>query len=384
MVDQNTTHIKSRERVSRALGHESPDRPPLDLGSTLNTSITKIAYDRLKNHLGIALDAQPRFLSRSMQVVAVDDIVLERFQIDTRPVLAHPQDTAKPDLSPEDSYIDEWGVKFKAARIDGKIFYYDAVEYPLSGMTSVAGIEKYNWPDPYDPVRTQGLRQRAKNLRENTAYALVGHMGDTSIFQNCFDLRGMEQFLIDLLIHKKMATALLEKVFQIQALKMERYLDEVGPFLDVICVGDDLAGQSGPLISIDLYREMVKPFHQAYFELIKRKTSARLHMHSCGSVAYFLDDLIEIGVDIINPVQVSAKGMNPQTLKEKYGHKISFWGGIDSQHVLPHGTPQEVTREVQRVVNILGRDGGYVLGAVHNIQPDVPPQNVVALYDAVV
>jgi uroporphyrinogen decarboxylase len=384
MMNQNRMKITPRQRVSRALRHESPDRPPLDLGSTLNTSITKIAYDRLKNHLGIALDTEPVFLSRSMQVVAVDDIVLERFQIDTRPVLAHPQDVAKPDLSPVDSYVDEWGVKFRAAKIDGKIFYYDPVEFPLAGMTTVRSIEKYDWPDPYDPGRTRGLRQRAKNLRENTAYALVGHMGDTSIFQNCFDLRGMEQFLIDLLIHKKMATALLEKVFEIQAIKMERYLDEVGPYLDVVCVGDDLAGQSGPLISIDLYREMIKPFHQAYFELIKRKTSARLHMHSCGSVAYFLNDLIEIGVDISNPVQVSAKGMNPETLKEKYGHKICFWGGIDSQHVLPHGTPQEVTREVRRVVNILGRDGGYVLGAVHNIQADVPPQNIVALYDAVV
>lgn len=201
-MNQNKMKIEPRARVAMALNHQSPDRPPLDLGSTLNTSITKIAYDRLKNHLGIALDTKPVFLSRSMQVVAVDDIVLERFQIDTRPVLAHPQDAAGPDLYREDSYIDEWGVKFRAARIDGKIMYYDPVEYPLSGMTTVASIEKYNWPDPYDSARTRGLRHQAKNLRETTAYAVVGHMGDTSIFQLCFDLRGMKQFLIDLLERK--------------------------------------------------------------------------------------------------------------------------------------------------------------------------------------
>jgi uroporphyrinogen decarboxylase len=192
----------------------------------------------------------------------------------------------------------------------------------------------------------------------------------------------MEQFFLDLLMNKKLAKALLEKVFDIQSVKMGKYLDEVGEYLDVVCVGDDLAGQSGPLISLDLYREMVKPYHRAYFELIKRKTPARLHLHSCGSIAYFLDNLIEIGVDVINPVQVSARDMAPEKLKQRFGDRICFWGGIDSQHLLPRGTPEEVACEVHRIISFLGTDGGYVLGAVHNIQPDVPPENIVAMYDA--
>jgi len=381
-MKRNMTETTPRDRVHKALNHETPDHPPLDLGSTPNTSITKIAYDNLKSHLDISLKTEPVFLSKSMQVVAVDEVVLERLQIDTRPVFVDPPDTNESGAISEDSYVDEWGIRFRAAKMDGRIFYYDPVEYPLSGATTVRDVEKHRWPDPYDPGRTRGLREKARNLRQSTDYALVGHMGDTSIFQNCHDLRGMEQFFLDLLMNKRIARALLEKVFEIQSIKMEKYLDEVGPYLDVVGVGDDLAGQSGPLISLDLYREMIKPYHRAYFELIKRKTPAKLHLHSCGSVAYFLDDLIEIGVDIINPVQVSARDMDPEKLKERFGRRICFWGGIDTQHLLPRGTREDVTREVRRVVSLLGRDGGYVLGAVHNIQADVPPGNVVAMYDA--
>jgi uroporphyrinogen decarboxylase len=338
----------------------------------------------LKAHLDVSAENEPLFLSKSMQVVAVDDTVLERFHIDTRPVFANPPDSDTSREVSEDSYIDEWGIRFRAARIDGKVFYYDPVEPPLAGATTVRDIETYDWPDPYDPGRTRGLRERARNLRESTDYALVGHMGDTSIFQSCHDLRGMEQFFLDLLMNKRMAKTLLESVLEIQSIKMGKYLDHVGPYLDVVCVGDDLAGQSSPLVSLDLYREMIKPYHRAYFELIKCKTSAKLHLHSCGSIVSFLDDLIEIGVDIVNPVQVSARDMDPEKLKGRFGDRICFWGGIDSQHLLPGGTHEEVAREVRRIIRLLGRDGGYVLGAVHNIQADVPPENIVAMYDAAI
>jgi uroporphyrinogen decarboxylase len=330
------------------------------------------------------LTKEPVFLSKSMQVVAVDEPLLQRLHIDTRPILANPPDGDTSRKIVDESYVDEWGIRFRAARIDGEIFYYDPVESPLSHATTIRDIEQHHWPDPDDSGRTRGLREVARGLRENTDYALVGHMGDTSIFQNCLDLRGMESFLLDLLMNKSIAKALLEKVYEIQGVKMEKYLQAVGEFLDVVSVGDDLAGQSGPLISLDLYRELVKPYHKAYFQRIKAQTAAKLHLHSCGAVAYFLDDLIEIGVDIINPVQVSAAGMDPETLKEKYGERISFWGGIDTQRLLPRGTPEDVVREVHRMVSILGRGGGYVLGAVHNIQPDVPPENIVAMYDAIV
>jgi len=376
--------LTSRDRVNKALNHEETDRPPLDLGSTPNTTITKIAYDNLKKYLGIPLDSEPQVMSQSMQVVEVDEPVLERLHIDTRPILANLPDKSKSRQVCEDIYIDEWGIKYRAAKRNGEVLYYDIAEHPLSDATTVQDIEKYDWPDPYDLGRTRGLKEKAKTLRQNSNYALVGHMGDTSIFETCWYLRGMEQFFNDLMINKKMAKALLKKVFEVQSIKMEKYLNEVGEYLDVASVGDDICGQLGPLISPDLYREMIKPYHRAYFELIKSKTSAKLHLHSCGTVQYLLDDFIEIGVDIINPVQMSAKGMDPEILKEKYGDRISFWGGIDTQHILPNGSPEEVTNEVRRMVKILGKDGGYVVSAVHNVQVDVPPENIVAMCDAVV
>lgn len=185
-----------------------------------------------------------------------------------------------------------------------------------------------------------------------------------------------------ILITKKFAHALMEKIYEIQSTKMELYLKEVGEYLDVVSTGDDLSGQSGPLISLELYRKMIKPYHRKYYKTIKDNTDAKLLMHSYGSAHHFFDDFIEIGVDIVNPVQVSAVGMDPLKLKRKYGDHLVFWGGIDTQNVLPNGSPLEVKEEVHKMIKILGRNGGYVLCAVHNIQPDVPPENIVALYDA--
>lgn len=361
--------------------HEEPDRPPLDLGSTVNTTISKIAYDKLRKHLGVSLDREPQTISKPFQIVDVDEEILESLHVDTRAVWGNPPDEDRSRQPSADIYIDEWGIKYRAAKVGDQVLYYDAIEHPLSDMTTVREIEKYHWPNPYDPGRTHGLGEIAKHLKENTDYALVGHMGDTSIFETCWFLRGMGQFFKDLIKNKKMAESLLNQVYEIQSAKMERYLDEVGKYLDVVAIGDDVAGQLGPLISPDLYREMVKPYHRRYFELIKNKTRAKLHLHSCGTVQHFLDDFIEIGVDIINPVQVTAQGMDPRMLKERYGSRIVFWGGIDSQYLLPQGTPKEVAQEVKNMVEILGQDGGYVIGAVHNIQPDVPPENIVALFD---
>jgi len=375
--------LSSRERVVRALNHEQTDRPPFDLGSTCNTSITKIAYQNLQKYLWHTVEAEPVFLSKDMQVVSVDEKLLQRLRIDTRGIQAYPPDKDKSIVLSDDSYKDEWGIIYKASRKDEEILYYNVDESPLLSFTSVHEIEGYNWPDPFDPGRTRGLKEKARVLKEKTDFALVGHMGDTSIFETCTLLRGMEQFLIDLIVDKRLAQTLLERVLEIQSVKISRYLDEVGEYLDVVGIGDDFAGQSGLLLSPNLFRTMIKPYLRSYCTLIKKKTSAKLLMHSCGAVQDLLGDLIEIGIDIINPVQVSARGMNPEYLKKKFGKTLSFWGGIDTQRMLPYGTPEEVKDEVVRIINILGDNGGYVLNSVHNIQADVPPQNIVAMYDAV-
>lgn len=369
-------------RVSKALNHEETDRPPADLGSTCNTSITKIAYRNLRSHLGYPPENKPKFLSEEMQVVEVEDSILERLHIDTVGVHANPPDVDRPDRFSEDRFIDEWGIKYKAARSNGEVLYYDIEESPLAAVSTLKELEGYRWPDPDDPGRTRGLRERAAGLRESTDRALVGHMGDTSIFQACTMIRGMEQFLTDLLINKKIAHALLERVLEIQSIKMEKFLEETGEYLDVVCIGDDYGGQSRLLISPAMFKQMIKPYLKSYFEIMKSKSPAKINLHSCGAIQDILADLIEIGVDIINPVQVSAAGMDPVKLKKRFGKELSFWGGIDTQRILPGKSPFQVAEETRRIAGILGKGGGYVLNPVHNIQPDVPPENVVAVYDA--
>jgi uroporphyrinogen decarboxylase len=374
--------ISSRERVVAALSHRETDRPPQDLGSTCNTSITRIAYRNLREYCGMDPDNAAPFLSKDMQVVEVDRALLERLHIDTRGVHAGPPDVDRSAVLSSDSFGDEWGIRYRAAVRDGEILYYDAVHSPLAAASSVSEIERHPWPDPDDPGRTRGLREKARSLREKTACAIVGHMGDTSIFQACTTLRGMENFFVDLLTDGKMAGALMENVLRVQSEKMERWLAEVGGYLDVVSVGDDFGGQSGPLVSPDLFRRMIKPFLRRYFDIIRGGTQARLHLHSCGAIGELLPDLIDLGVEIINPVQVSAKGMDPALLKKKFGKDLSFWGGIDTQKSLPFGKPEDVRNEARRIAGILGKGGGYVLNPVHNIQPDVPPENVIAMYDA--
>ncbi|HUT65123.1 MAG TPA: uroporphyrinogen decarboxylase family protein [Spirochaetota bacterium] len=373
--------ISSRERVRLALNHEETGRPPQDLGTSCNTSITKIAYCNLLEYLGLPIESEPPFLSQDMQVVEIEDSLLERLHIDTRGLHANPPDNDRSEVLSDQSYRDEWGISFRAATVEGKLLYYDVEGYPLSSITSVEEIERYLWPDPLDPGRTRGLKDKARRMRAETKFAIFGHMGDTSIFQACTLLRGMEQFLIDLVTERPLVQALMEKVLEIQSIKMARFLDEVGEHIDVVGIGDDFAGQSGPLISPDLFRTMVKPYLKRYCDIIKSKTDAPIHLHSCGAVMDLLPDFIELGIEIINPVQVSARGMDPAVLKEKYGKDLCFWGGIDTQNVLPYGTPEEVKEEVARISGVFGKNGGYVLNPVHNLQPDVPPENIVAMYE---
>jgi uroporphyrinogen decarboxylase len=369
-------------RVLKALNHEETDRPPADLGSTCNTSITKIAYRNLRNHLEYPPEDNPKYLSEEMQVVEVEESILERLHIDTVGVHSSSPDVKRSRRFSWDRIMDEWGIKYKAARKNSEVLYYDIEESPLAAFSTVKEIEDYNWPDPDDPGRIRGLKERVSQLRGSTDYALVGHMGDTSIFQACTMIRGMEQFLTDLVINKKFAHALLEKVLEIQSVKMKNFLHEAGEYLDVVCIGEDYGGQSGLLISPAMFKQIIKPYLRTYLEIVKKNSTAKINFHSCGAIQDILADLIEIGVDIINPVQVSAAGMDPVVLKKRFGKVLSFWGGIDTQRILPGKSPDEVAGETRRIAGILGKGGGYVLNPVHNIQPDVPPENIIALYDA--
>ena len=363
-----------RERVLTSLNHEEPDRVPLDLGG-LATTIEAVPYNELKKYLGIR--SETKLFLRDH--VDPPEEILERFGIDTRYVRMKPPRNFKVQIDSDNSYLDEWGTRWKKPESS---LYWDPVDYPLKDAT-IEDLETHNWPDPHDPGRTEGLREEAKWLREKTDCAIIADTPSLGIFESAsICLRGIERLMMDLILEKPFAKALLDKVADIQIEFFRHYLDAVGEYIDVIMVTDDLGAENGPLISPELYRELIKPAERKLWQFIKDNTKAYLFLHSCGSISKFIPDLIEIGVDILNPIQVSAKDMDTKRLKEEFGDRLTFWGGIDTQRVLPFGSPEDVDREVKRRIGDVAPGGGYVLTAVHNIQAGVPPENICMMYDA--
>jgi len=371
------SQLTPRERVRRAISRQEPDRVPLDLGTTTSTTMVDGAHERLKQHMGIA--GERRLISVMFQLVWVEEAILREFQIDLRPVMGKGPSRSRGGFGPDGTFVDEWGVTFR--RPPGGL-YYDIISSPLREAT-LKDLEFYPFPDPLDPGRLAGVEEDAKTLHENTDYAVVGSAGGpTNIFELSWYLRGLDQFLIDLVADKPFAHALLRRVTDLQKAKYGEFLKKTGRYLDIVRAGDDMGTQSQPLLSPALYREMIKPYHVEFFSSIKERTDAALMFHSCGNVYPLIPDLMEAGVDILNPIQVSAKEMEPERLKREFGDRLAFSGAIDTQRVLPYGTPEEVEGEVRQRIQELGPGGGYVIASVHNIQPDVPPENVMAMFRA--
>ena len=244
-------------------------------------------------------------------------------------------------------------------------------------------IEKFPWPDPDEPSRFEELREKARHLFENTQYAIVADgITGVGVFDMTWHLRGMENILMDMIIHPDFTEALFRRLTDYYVAVYRNYLQAVGDYIQMVIYYEDLSGQEGPLMSPALYKKFIKPCHRRIFQTIKEHTAAKLCVHTCGSVYAFLDDYVDLGVDVLNPVQISARDMDPQRLKKKYGSVLSFHGGIDTQNFLSRATPFQVREEVRRMVEILGPGGGYLFTSCHSIQPDVPPENIVALFSA--
>jgi len=360
-----------RERVMAALSHEEPDMVPIDLASTRDSSMVIEGYERLKAHFGIQADNV--LTSRMMRVVDVDERILQALDIDTRAV--HP--AAPPDeILDEHRYRDEWGVE--RVRPPGA-FYHDQLAFPLEGDITVRDIVEYPWPNPHDPIRRRGLKERVKRIREETGCAAVLNLPSGFVHTSQY-LRGFEDWFLDFARDRRLLETLFDAVLEVNLAICREILEEVGAEVDVLLASDDLGLQDGLMVSPDAYRELIKPRHKRYFSLLHDLSPGKLLFHTCGSVADITEDLIEIGVDVLHPVQVSAAGMEPAQLKKRAGNRLAFWGAIDTQHVLPHGGVEEVKAAVERTIEGFGRGGGYVLGAVHNLQPDVPVENVLAMY----
>jgi uroporphyrinogen decarboxylase len=237
-------------------------------------------------------------------------------------------------------------------------------------------------PDADNPEIYFGIKDKAKDLYENSPYAIVADFGVPGFYETSQKLRGYENIACDLMIDQEFVKALFDRLLELQKRFFKNYLGQVGKYVQVIGYADDLGMQDRPQMAPEIYRKIVKPYHTEIFKFIHEQADVKILLHSCGAIFPLIDDLIEAGVDILNPVQTRATGMDPVKLKETFGDRILFWGGIDEQYVLPHGTRDEVFAEVEKMIRIMGKNGGYILGPGHNIQVDTPMENIVAMFDA--
>ena len=367
--------MTSRERVLAALSHRQPDRVPLDLGGTRNSTMVVDGYERLQEHFG--LTDEPKIIERMMRVVEIDEGVLTRLQIDTRPVF--PGSATKglaADLGPR-RYRDMWGVE--RVQPEGS-YYYDLAGSPLAGDIDVQELLKYPWPDPDDPGFTAGLKDRVRWIREHTEAASVLALPPAFVHISQY-LRGFEDWFCDFVAEPKRLEALFDAILDVTLAIATRQLQAVGREVDVVLTSDDLGSQNAFLVSREHYLRYIKPRQQRFFRQIKDLTPAKVVFHSCGSVVSIIDDLIEMGVDGLNPVQPQAAGMNPADLKKEYRGRMAFWGGTDAQGIVPRGSVADVKRMVERLIEDMAEGGGYVFSNCHNIQPDVPLPNVLAMFE---
>jgi len=375
--------MSPRERVLRALDHEMPDRVPIDLGGN-QTGIHKDAYRKLLEHLGIRDGIE--IVDAVQQLARPCEEVLERFHVDTRYVWAGAAAGFEGGIVRNErggriwhDLTDEFGVTWSMP--DDQPLYMDISHHPLAGA-SIGDLADYPFPKGGDPGRFAGLRDRALAIRNETPYAVVSGISGV-VYEICWYMRGLEEWLCNLLIEPAFCEALLDRTLGFWMDWFRLFLDEVGDVVDVIMIGDDLGGQSGPLFDPAIYRRMVKPRHKQLVRYIRSRTKAKIWYHTCGSCIDLIPDLMDNGIDILNPVQIGARGMGPAVLKRRFGKRLAFWGGgCDPQHVLPSASPLEVAGHVRDNVEILKAGGGYVFNSVHNIQGGVPPANITAMFDA--
>lgn len=364
--------MKPRERFHHVVNHEEPDRVPLDFW------ITPAAYSKVREYLKITAPETQEWGIMSSWLISEE--MLRRLHLDFRRVYMNASSSFKAKTYPDGTTDSEMGFR-------GKWFgpYWEVVHYPWADFTDVDQVESYEWMDPDDPSRMEGVTKWAKHLHEETDYAVAGMVGGPwGVFEMCAHyMRGFDKFLVDLVERTKLAEAMMDKCMDM-ALEMNRvFLDEVGEYLDLVQVGDDLGHQTGLIMSPTMYRRLVKPRHmRIYSDIHKRAPDVKMLFHSCGAVEPMINDLIEVGVDILNPIQPLAKGMDSTLLKQKYGSRLTFHGGIDLQHAMSSmGTMKDVKDEIDRRLRALAPGGGYILAPAHNIQDDSTPEKIVYMYD---
>jgi len=374
--------VTPRERIIAALNHQEPDRVPLDLGGN-QTGIHRAAYQKLLDHYGIREEIA--LMDVVQQLAAPSEAVLKLLEIDTRyirPGMFQPPPELQEVKPGFWGFTDGFGVTWAMpGKKLGEGLYCDIIHHPLENL-KYEDLDYYDWPDGRDLTPFVGLKKYAKQLHEETDYALVSGITGV-VFEICWYMRGLSNLYIDMLEQPRYVEKLLDHTLQFWTDFLDVFLDEVGEYLQVICVGDDIGMQTGPLFSPKIYRDLVKPYQKSLYQFIHFKTKAKLWYHSCGAVADYIPDFIDNHVEVLNPVQVTAKGMDPRQLKQQYGRKMAFWGGgCDAQGVYARGTPEQVRKQVWHRLETFKPGGGYVFNTIHNTQADVPVENIVALWNA--
>ncbi len=408
--------MNSRERILAAVDHREPDRVPVDLGATPSSGISAMAYGNLKKQLHIA-GGHTRIYDVVQQLAQPEEEILNRFRIDVVDV-GRMFNTADDDwydikmANGETAQYPKWfhpqqekdgsrhayianGALIATMPAGGAFFdqtyfpYLD--EYPPNFKNLPDAMNKVLWAalvhSPWDnagkPDFWQQLRERTMALRRRTDRALMVVVG-CNLFEWGTFLRRIDNFLMDLVTDQQHVEALLDALMEIHLVTLEKVCREVGDLADILRFGDDLGMDSGPFMSPEIYRKLFKPRHKMLCDYVKKNSGMRTFLHSCGSVYKLIPDLIEAGYEILNPVQTNCTDMEPEKLKKEFGRDITFWGGgADTRFVLNRAAPDEVKEHVKKRLDIFMPGGGFVFNTVHNILPEVPPENIIAMFEAV-
>jgi uroporphyrinogen decarboxylase len=356
--------MNSRERVLAAVDHRQPDRLPIDIGGTGVSSAPPELQARMREILGLKADPNPHF-------DAFDNTLQEYFGCDLRQIGLRGPRNAPVRYDQKGRRLDEWGVHD----------YNDSAVNPLRYAT-IQDLKTYPWPDPYDPGRIEGIKEQARYLHEETPYAIAANAPAHGLFEGGCRLRGYDTFLMDFASNPDFVRAFFDRLLELQLKLVDIYMGEIGPYIDIIWLGDDVCTQSGPYISPRMYRQFVKPYFTEYIRRIQRYTRARIMHHCCGACSVLIPDYLEMGIEVLTPTQPEADGMQPERLKSLFGERMTFHGGIGLQDLLPRANRDEIARQVRETARVLGQGGGYILAAAHSVPDDVPAENVIAMLEA--
>lgn len=369
-----------RERIENSILFRKIDRIPKDFGGPVS-GISKIAYEKLLNYWNMPIN-NIQFSDLIQQLAVIDEKVLTKLKVDTRHIRMNPPKREKISHNGTiESFYNAYGIKYQPiGTSQHDLLYYEMVFYPLA-EASLKEVKEYTFPSP-DDTWFIGSEKIAKKYWEE-GYAVVADPFSGGILEQTIGLRGLQTFLSDLYENREIVEELLDRNLINQQEIWGRWLNEVGDWVSIVMYGDDYGTQGRPLLHPNMWQKLVKPRVKELIQSIKKYfPHIRIQLHSCGSIAEIIPDLIEIGFDVLNPVQPT-RGMDHAALKEKFGSRICFHGGIDIQEVLPRGSQLEVQNEVKRVLNTLAKDHtGYIFAMAHNILADVPPENISVAFNA--